>query len=356
MSDKTSSHSAPTPAPESRYWFARHSKSIIFLILTLAVVGVYEALSLPIAVFPATNFPRIIVGVDNGVMPIEQMEVTITRPLENAVNSVPGLEDVRSTTSRGSAEIDLSFNWSVDMVITLQLVNSAISQIQAQLPTTAVIDTHRLDFASFPILGYSLTSATVPQTQLWEIATYDMKPRLNRLNGVATVIVQGGQQPEFQITPDTSKMLRAHVTVQDILDAANHTNIVDSPGLLSRNHQLFLGLVDSQVHSAADIGNMVIKNVGDAPVRVSDVGSVSASAAPNYTVVTANGKPAVLVSISRQPDSNTVDVANLCHSEIEAIKQKLPAGVELETFYDQSNIVREPLGIAPHASIVGLFL
>src|SRR5580704_11386500 len=205
MSDKTPSHSAPIASPESRYWFARHSKSIIFLILTLAVVGVYEALSLPIAVFPATNFPRIIVGVDNGVMPIEQMEVTITRPLENAVNSVPGLEDVRSTTSRGSAEIDLSFNWSVDMVTTLQLVNSAISQIQAQLPTTAVIDTHRLDFASFPILGYSLTSATVPQTQLWEIATYDIKPRLNRLDGVSTVLIQGGQEPEFHITPDPSK-------------------------------------------------------------------------------------------------------------------------------------------------------
>jgi multidrug efflux pump subunit AcrB len=234
MPDKTPSRSNSSAHPETKYWFARHSKSIIFLILTLAVVGVYEALSLPIAVFPATNFPRIIVGVDNGVMPIAQMEVTITRPLENAVNSVPGLEDVRSITSRGSAEIDLSFNWNVDMITTLQLVNSEIARIQSTLPSTAQIESHRLDFASFPILGYSLTSDKVPQTQLWETATYDMKPRLNRLNGVATVLVQGGQQPEFHVTPDPSKMLRSHVTVQDILDAANHTNIVDSPGLLSR--------------------------------------------------------------------------------------------------------------------------
>jgi CzcA family heavy metal efflux pump len=356
MPDKKSSLSAPTASPESRYWFARHSKSIIFLILTLAVVGVYEALSLPIAVFPATNFPRIIVGVDNGVMPIEQMEVTITRPLENAVNSVPGLEDVRSTTSRGSAEIDLSFNWNVDMITTLQLVNSEIARVQSTLPSTAAIETHRLDFASFPIIGYSLTSEKVPQTQLWEIATYDMKPRLNRLNGVATVIVQGGQTPEFQVTPDPSKMLRAHVTVQDILDAANHTNIVDSPGLLSRNHQLFLGLVDSQVHNAEDIGNMVIKNVGDAPVRVHDVGAVTASSAPNYTEVTANGKPAVLLSISRQPESNTVDVANLVHQEIETIRAKLPAGVDLNVFYDQSNIVRESIGSVRDAIIIGLLL
>ena len=356
MSDKKSSHSAPSASPESRYWFARHSKSIIFLILTLAVVGAYEALSLPIAVFPATNFPRIIVGVDNGVMPIEQMEVTITRPLENAVNSVPGLEDVRSVTSRGSAEIDLSFNWNVDMITTLQLVNSEIARIQSTLPSTAQIESHRLDFASFPILGYSLTSDKVPQTQLWEIATYDMKPRLNRLNGVATVIVQGGQQPEFQVTPDPSKMLRSHVTVQDILDAANHTNIVDSPGLLSRNHQLFLGLIDSQVHNAEDIGNMVIKNVGDAPVRVHDVGAVAPSSAPNYTVVTANGKPAVLLSISRQPESNTVDVANLVHQEIETLRSKLPAGVDLNVFYDQSNIVRESIGSVRDAIIIGLLL
>jgi multidrug efflux pump subunit AcrB len=356
MADKTSNGSQSAAHPETKYWFARHSKSIIFLILTLAVVGIYEALSLPIAVFPATNFPRIIVGVDNGVMPIDQMEVTITRPLENAVNSVPGLEDVRSITSRGSAEIDLSFNWGVDMVTTLQLVNSAIGRIQSSLPSTAQIESHRLDFASFPILGYSLTSDKVPQTQLWEIATYDMKPRLNRLNGVATVLVQGGQQPEFQVTPEPSKMLRAHVTVQDILDAANKTNIVDSPGLLTRNHQLFLGLVDSQVHNSEDIGNIVIKNVGDAPIRVRDVGTVAPSAAPNYTVVTANGKPAVLISISRQPESNTVDVANLVHDEIQAMRPKLPAGVELNVFYDQSNIVRESIGSVRDAIIIGLLL
>ncbi|MBZ5662167.1 MAG: efflux RND transporter permease subunit [Acidobacteriia bacterium] len=347
---------APRESKESRYWFARHSKSIIFLILTLAIVGAYEALTLPIAVFPATNFPRIIIGVDNGVMPIDQMSVTITRPIENAVNSVPGLEDVRSTTSRGSAEVDLSFNWNVDMVTTLQLVNSELARIQSSLPSTAQIESHRLDFASFPILGYSLTSDKVPQTQLWEVATYDIKPRLNRLNGVATVIVQGGQQPEFQITPDPGRMLKAKVSIQDILDTANKTNLIDSPGLLSQNHQLFLGLINSQVHSTDEIGDMVIKNVNDLPVRVKDVGTVVASSAPAYTVVTANGKPAVLVSVSRQPDSNTVEVANLVHDEIEKIRPSLPAGVELNVFYDQSNIVRESIGSVRDAIIIGLLL
>ncbi len=325
MDDKGSQQIATLPSKPlraaavedpSQYWFARHSKSIIFLILTLAAVGIYEALSLPIAVFPATNFPRIIIGVDNGVMPIEQMEVTITRPIEEAVNSVPGLQDVKSITSRGSAEVDLDFDWTVDMTLTLQLVNSALSRVQTSLPSTAQIESQRSDFASFPILGYSLTSDKVSQSDLWELATYQLKPRLNRLDGVATVLVQGGQQPEFHVIPDAAKMLRAKVGVQDILDAVNHTNLIDSPGLLARNHQLYLGLITAQVQNPDQIGDVVIKSAGDVPVRIRDIGTVTPATAPNYTVVTANGKPAVLVSINRQPNSNTVQVADEVHREI----------------------------------------
>src|SRR6476660_7563201 len=150
---------------EPSYWFSRHSKPVIFLIMTLALLGAYLAFTIPVAVFPATNFPRILIAVDNGVMPIDQMMVTVTRPIEEAVNSVPGLQQVRSITSRGSAEIDLFFDWHIDMVTTLQLVDAAIAQVRASLPATAVIQTHRLTFASFPIIGYSLTSDIVPQTQ-----------------------------------------------------------------------------------------------------------------------------------------------------------------------------------------------
>src|SRR5512140_475879 len=115
--------------PAGRFWFVRHSKSIIFLICTLAIVGGYLALTIPIAVFPATNFPRIVIGIDNGVMPIDQMMVTITRPVEEAMNSVPGLQTVKSITSRGDAEVDLFFDWNVDMIQTLQFVDAALSRV-----------------------------------------------------------------------------------------------------------------------------------------------------------------------------------------------------------------------------------
>src|SRR5213080_1666791 len=153
-------------------WFHRLSNPILFMIVTLALVGGYLAFTVPVAVFPATNFPRILIGVDNGVMPIDQMMVTITRPLEEAVNSVPGLQNVRSITSRGSAEIDLFYDWNVDMFQTLQYVNAALSRVQSELPVSAKVEAHRLTFASFPIMGYSFTSDTVEQTKLWEMATY----------------------------------------------------------------------------------------------------------------------------------------------------------------------------------------
>ena len=343
--------------PESSFWFARHSKPLIFLILTIAALGGYLAFNIPVAVFPTTNFPRIVLAVDNGVMPIDQMMVTVTRPVEEAVNSVPGLEEVRSTTSRGSAEIDLFFNWNVDMFQTLQYVNGAISRVQPELPPTATIDTRRMTFASFPIIGYSLTSDTVPQTQLWELATYDLKPRLNRLNGVATVIVQGGQQPEFHVEPDPARLLSAGVTVTDILDAIKRTNLIDSPGLFEQNHQLVLGLISGQVRTPEQLASVVVKTTpGGVPVRIGDLGKVVPGVKPVYTIVTANGRPAVLLNINRQPDSNTKEVADEAHQEIEKIRGSLPSGVKIEPFYDQSQIVTDSIKSVRDAILLGVIL
>ncbi len=342
---------------QSQYWIAQHSRPVIFLILTLGLLGAYLAFTIPVSVFPSTDFPRVLIAVDNGVMPIDQMMVTITRPLEEAVNSVPGLLTVRSITGRGSAEIDLYFRWNVDMFQTLQYVNAAISRIQPELPATAKIEAHRLTFAAFPIIGYSLTSDTTPQTRLWEMATYEMKPRLNRLEGVSTVIVQGGQEPEFQIMPDPAKLLTASVTVSDILDSVRRTNLIDSPGLLERNHQLYLGLVNGLVRTPEQIANAVIKNTAAGiPVRIGDIATVAPSVRPLYTVVTANGKPAVLLNVNRQPDGNTVQVAREVHDEIESIKKTLPPGIQIQPFYDQSIIVEGSIKSVRDAILLGLIL
>ena len=339
------------------HWTARHGKPIIFVILTLVACGVYLATTIPVAVFPEVDFPRILVGVDNGVAPIDQMQVTVTRPIEEALNSVQGLERVQSITSRGTVEVDLFFSWKVDMFQTLARVNAALARVQAELPPTAKVTANRLTFAAFPIMGYSLTSDTVPQTRLWELATYDLKPRLNRKLGVSTIVVQGGQEPEFEVKPDPAKLVQTQVTIPNLLEAIGRSNMIDSPGLFEHNHQLVLSLVSGQARSLEDISGIVVKTTTlGAPIRVGDIAAVSKSIKPVYVGVTANAKTAVLMNIFRQPDSNTVTVADQIHAEIDAIRKELPKGVELQPFYDQSDLVNDSITSVRDAVIVGLVL
>ncbi len=144
---------------------------------------------------------------------------------------------------------------------------------------------------------------------------------------MATVVVQGGQEPEFHITPDPAKLLAAGVTVNDILDAVRRTNLIDSPGLLQQNHQLYLALVNGQVQDPAQLAQIVVKiTPAGVPVRIGDVAAVAPGVKPVYTIVTANGKPAVLLNINRQPDSNTVAVADEVHAEVDRIRQIAAAG------------------------------
>src|SRR5580658_2809785 len=223
------------PHAGETFWLVRYRGSVFFFLIVFSLAGIYAAEQVPISVFPETNFPRVVIGIDNGVMPVEQMQVTITKPIEDAVNSVPGLVTVRSTTGRGSAEVSLFFDWSVDMFHTLQLVDAALGKVQQTLPATAKITTNRLTFATFPILGYGLTSSTLSQTQLWDLATYTLKPPLNRVPGVSTVTIQGGQVPEFHVVPDLARLQAAGVTILDLANAIQNSNVIDSPGLYEQD-------------------------------------------------------------------------------------------------------------------------
>ncbi len=355
--DKQTPEQQESKEATKQYWLLAYSKPLIGFILALVALGVYVAFKIPTAVFPTTNFPRVIIAMDNGVMPIDQMLVSITRPVEIAVSSVRGLQDVRSTTSRGTAGIDLFFDWNVSMVETLQRVDAALATVQGTLPPTVKINAHRLTFSSFPILGLGMTSDTIPPTQLWEMATYQLRPRLNRVSGVATVTVQGGETPEYQVTPDPVKLIRTSITVPDILSAIARTNVIDSPGLIAAHHQLLLDIVDGQVHDPGELAKIVIKKTtAGVPVHIADVAQVSPSAKPVYTVVTAQEKPAVLLNITRQPGTSTVTVAYAVMKELDSLRQTLPPGIQFSTFYDQSGSVQSSIKSVRDAIVIGIIL
>ena len=200
--------------PNGEHWTARHGKPIIFVILTLVAVGVYLATTIPVAVFPGSRFParrrrrRQRRGADRSDAgdrhPPDRRGGEQRARASSACSRSPAAAPRRSIcSSRGT----------VDMFQTLQRVNAALARVQPELPATAKVTANRLTFAAFPIIGYSLTSDTVPQTRLWELATYDLKPRLNRMIGVSTVVVQGGQEPEFEVQPDPAKLLQTQITV-----------------------------------------------------------------------------------------------------------------------------------------------
>src|SRR3982751_1669104 len=175
---------------------SRQSRAVMVIVGLLCIGGIYAALRLPTAIFPNTDFPRIIIAAENGEVPSDQMLVSVTQPIEEAMNGIPGIQRIRSTTGRGSAEVSLFFDWRTDIIQTQQIVQGRLAQLS--LPQTATItNVSRLTFAVFPVSGYSLVSDKRDTTALREIASFMIRPRLARLPGVAEVQVVGGKVREF---------------------------------------------------------------------------------------------------------------------------------------------------------------
>ncbi|MBV8858659.1 MAG: efflux RND transporter permease subunit, partial [Acidobacteria bacterium] len=283
--------------------------------------------------------------------------VAVTRPIEEAMNGIPGITRIRSVTARGSCEVNLFFDWSVDIKQSLQLVQARLSQLMAQLPPSAEIRrVDRLTFAVFPVAGYSLTSDTRDPSSLRDIANLIVRPRLARLPGVAAVNVAGGRVREYQATIDPQKLAAHSVSIQQVVDAVKNSNIIASPGLIEENHQLELALVSGQAVTPDQLNEIVVAVVNNAPVKLADVATVGQGFEPQYTIVTANSHPAVLLNIDRQPDANTVTVVDELTAELAAVRPLLPKDVQISTFYDQSLLVRESMKSVRDAILIGLLL
>lgn len=334
---------------------SNHSRAVIVVVGLLCASGLYAAFQLPIGVFPETAFPRIVIIVDNGVIPAPQTLVSVTRPIEEAMNGIPGITRIKSTTSRGASEISLFFDWKVNILQTLQMVQARVSQLS--LPPTATIrNVDRLTFAVFPVVGYSLTSDTRDQASLRDLATYTIRPRLARLTGVANVGVAGGKVREFHVLIDPDRLVAHNVSIQQVVDAVHNSNIIASPGLIEENHQLELALISGQATKPEQLNTIAVANVNNAVVTIADVATVVPGVEPQYTMVTADGHDAVLLNITRQPDANTVAVVDEVKAELAAVRSQLPKDVKIAAYYDQSLLVRDSINSVRDAIAIGLIL
>ncbi len=337
-------------------WAIRNSKAIVFITLILCLAGVYAAMRMPSSVFPQTNFPRVVILADNGVMPADEMMATVTRPIEEAMKDIPGATTITSTTGRGSAEINVFFNWNVDMVQSELFVLGRLGQIRSTLPATTNTTVWRLTFSAFPIIGVSLTSPKRDITELWETARYNLKPRFLRVPGVARVDIVGGRTPEYQIIVDPVRLAASGLSLAQVTATLEKNNLSAPAGLHEEDYTLYLTLVDGRVHNAEDIQNFTAGVSNGRPVLIKDFAQVQRGPEPVFNVVTADGVNAVLLNVRSQPNGSTLNIARDLEAELVKLHAELPADVKLAFFYDQSQLVRASVDSVWEAILFGLLL
>ncbi|MDB5956509.1 efflux RND transporter permease subunit [Ramlibacter sp.] len=337
-------------------WAQDHRRSILVLFLLAAVGGVIAALQLPVSLFPTVDFPRVLVSLDAGDQPAQQMEMQVTRPVEEAVRRVPAVEDVRSTTSRGSAEVSINFSWGTDMASATLQVQSAITQILSQLPAGVHLEVRRMDPTVFPIIAYSLTSNSLSLVQLRDLADYQLRPLLSSVTGVSRVQAQGGAVDEYQVIADPGRLRALGLTLDDVAKALSAQNVLTVVGRLEDRYKLYLAVSDTRLQDLDQIRQTVLRSGSGGVVRLSQVAKVEDGTEPQWIRVTADGKNAVLVSIYQQPGSNSVQIANDVKQRLANFAPQMPAGVKLANWYDQSELVTASASSVRDAIIIGVAL
>jgi CzcA family heavy metal efflux pump len=338
------------------HWASRHRHSILFLLLVAAMAGVFGGVNLPVALFPNVAFPRVRVTLDAGDRPAEAMVAEVTRPVEQAVRSVPGVRDVRSATSRGSAELSVTFDWGLDMDRAELQVESALARILPDLPQGTSFAARKMNPTVFPVAAYSLTSDTLDQMTLRDIAQYRLVPLLSAVQGVASVGVQGGAVREFRVSVDPSLLVSYGLAMDDLVAALAQTNVLKVVGRLEDRHKLLLALTNSRLRTADQIGQTIIRSNPNGTVRLSDVATIGEAPQPTYSIVMADGRRAVIVQVYQQPDGNTVEIVKDVAAALSAYKAKLPAGLRIHQWYDQSELILASAGSVRDAILIGIVL
>jgi CzcA family heavy metal efflux pump len=334
----------------------RHAKALLFAAVVLCLAGLWLLTSFPVGVLPDVTFPRLVIIVEAGDRPAETMVVDVVRPLEEALATVRGATKIRSKTQRGATEISVDFAWGTNIPMAQQLVSSRINEARPELPQETEITVEQMNPTVFPILGLSLHGAGLSQTQLWELATYTIRPRLARVPGVAEVVVQGGRIPEIEVDVDPQRLQAYQVSLPEVEQALSETNEIRGVGRLDQQYQQYQVLVSGRLTDLDHIGDVVVVERNGRPVLLRQLAAIRTATEDRTTIVTAGGAESVLINIVRQPDANTIAVANGVQAEIRRLRPTLPAGLTVKTFYDQSVLVKEAVANVRDSVLIGALL
>ncbi len=331
-------------------WLHRQRRAIHLAVAALSIAGIWAALHTPSSIYPELEFSRITIVVDASALGVRQVLFGVTRPIEEAVTVVPGVNRVESRAIRGGSETTVSFAPNTDMPVALQQVQARVNQIQGDLPAGVTLQVERLTPSLFPILSYNLEGGD--PAELLDIARYRLRPLFSRVPGVARVDVMGSAEREIEVVADPVRLAARGMTWDELAAAIQGASTVTALGPLPTSYRQYLLLGGREVHAAEDVAALPISPV----LRVRDVADVRVGTTDRTMLVTGGGAPAAFITVSRQVGGNTLAIADSIAGTARTLAAELPPGVRLVPVYDQAMLVRDAIRSVRDAMLVGAVL
>jgi multidrug efflux pump subunit AcrB len=325
------------------------------VVLTTALLtagGIYSAMKMPSGVYPEVNFSRIGVVARVPSLPVPNMQVQVTRPIEEAVTTVIGVAQVRSKTIRGGSEIYIDFNPGTNMIRAEQQTWNRIGSVRSQLPLDTDLVVEQMTPSIFPIISVVLTGGDSP-SKLRDYAYYQLAPRLKTVPDVLYANVAGGDFREIEVEARPTDLLAAGLSAADLADQINKVHRIQPVGKSERPPLAFQMMVNTQGTTARDIEELVVGTKNNQPLRVRDVADVHVLHADRTQSIGFEGKDAVVISIFRRLGGNTLNVSRDVRALLK--RQPLPRNIKATVVYDQAGFVSDSVDNVRDAIIVGGF-
>lgn len=329
---------------------------IITLSVILVIAGYFVGRDMEIDVFPDLTAPTVVVMTEANGMAPEEVERSITFPIETVVNGAADVRRVRSSSQVGLSTVWVEFDWGVDQLKARQIVSEKLMTVTEQMPqgvsapVLAPQSSLLGEIYTFALTADSLTNALDLRT----LVTWTIRPQLMSLGGVAQVTYLGGEEKEYQIRPLPGQMKYYGVTLDELIGAVEGANRNAPGGILNQYGNEYVVRGMGRASTPEEIGAMLIKREGDRSVRVRDVAEVGISAAPKIGDGAYCGIPAVIVTITKQPNINTLDLTERIEASLEQIAATLPPDVEIHTdIFNQGEFIERAVGNVGNALLEG---
>ena len=336
-------------------YILKNKLAILLIIALLTGVGYKLSSSIPKGVLPNIFFPRIEVSINNGHVPISQMLYAVTKPSEEALKTVQDVEKIISSTSVGSTEINIYFNWDIDPYLAYQLVQARMADIKNSINPNATITIRQATPSIYPVSIYAIGSQTLSRAKLTEKLYYELKPVMLSVDGVYDIQIKAATWSEYKLVLDSDKIADYGLNIEDITAQLKAQNSIDFLGLINDKYTQYILSLKQKRDNANDLLDFEIDIGNQQSVKLSDIALLVERANPIKKMSASSGfKNSVVFNLLRQPNANSIDVQNAFNKKVEELNKKLSKeGIKLEKYYDGTDFIKKAVGSVVDAIAIG---